>query len=381
MVSIRCVIIGGISIKTLILKTCGLGLLSFAIVVSAGYHLARAQFTSQLAGTFSAAVTARQYQGLLLDTGGLGAVVTNVLNSSNVFHLDRIIIKPSSGQHFQRDYGNRGFSSLNLSVPRSDYEISATVRPRGGVLFVFVLFAILSGVLVGSIYYAVVSWNHKTAELAARRREADIAQQVAHDIRSPLQALQTVYVLTKSNLEPNLNGLFESSIERVQSIADDLGNPSKPIEKINLSNVLEELVREKQAEYVGRNIDVSLGKTNSKDLLVSGMPGDLKRMLSNIINNAAESYSDDGIVEIETKSYRKGALVTVRDKGKGIAKAQLKKLGTRGFTSGKKDGSGLGLYHAYTTLQILGGKLTVRSRPNLGTSVEIFLPREALPNN
>jgi hypothetical protein len=52
----------------------------------------------------------------------------------------------------------------------------------------------------------------------------------------------------------------------------------------------------------------------------------------------------------------------------------LNNLGLRGKTFGKEHGSGLGLYHAKTTIESWNGYLKIDSAPNIGSTVSVVLP-------
>ena len=55
----------------------------------------------------------------------------------------------------------------------------------------------------------------------------------------------------------------------------------------------------------------------------------------------------------------------------------MAKLGQKGGTHGKTGGTGLGLYHARTTIEGWSGIFKIESEPGKGTAVLIALPRAA----
>ncbi|MBI4924460.1 MAG: sensor histidine kinase [Bdellovibrio sp.] len=73
------------------------------------------------------------------------------------------------------------------------------------------------------------------------------------------------------------------------------------------------------------------------------------------------------------------AVITIKDTGKGIPKELLEKLGTRGETHGKQSGSGLGLYHAKSTVESWSGSLEIMSQANKGTQISIRLKTSKPP--
>ena len=66
-------------------------------------------------------------------------------------------------------------------------------------------------------------------------------------------------------------------------------------------------------------------------------------------------------------------VLSIRDNGHGISNSDMKSLFIRGFST-KKNGSGLGLYHANETLIEWGGSIRVNSSIHIGTEVSIRIP-------
>ncbi len=82
----------------------------------------------------------------------------------------------------------------------------------------------------------------------------------------------------------------------------------------------------------------------------------LKGGLDNIIRNAVQASLPGGTVRVDCEQTPDGAVVTVTDQGRGIAAADLPRLGEPGFTT-KPDGHGLGLHYFRKHLELSGGKL------------------------
>jgi signal transduction histidine kinase len=70
--------------------------------------------------------------------------------------------------------------------------------------------------------------------------------------------------------------------------------------------------------------------------------------------------------------------IKIADSGKGIPKLLIDKLGGKGISFGKEShktaGSGLGLYHAVTTVKSWGGDLSITSLEGHGTTITIKIP-------
>jgi len=82
----------------------------------------------------------------------------------------------------------------------------------------------------------------------------------------------------------------------------------------------------------------------------------LKGGLDNVIRNAVQASLPGGSVRVDCEQTPDGAVVTVTDQGRGIAAADLPRLGEPGFTT-KPDGHGLGLHYFRKHLELSGGKL------------------------
>jgi signal transduction histidine kinase len=82
----------------------------------------------------------------------------------------------------------------------------------------------------------------------------------------------------------------------------------------------------------------------------------LKGGLDNVIRNAVQASLPGGGVRVNCEQTPDGAIVTVTDQGRGIAAADLRRIGDPGFTT-KPDGHGLGLHYFRKHLELSGGKL------------------------
>ena len=226
----------------------------------------------------------------------------------------------------------------------------------------------------------------------------NIAQQVAHDIRSPLSALQLVTYDLKG-LPEEKRIMIRNASQRINDIANNLLLKSQTFHKgelqknlvqeesscVLLSSVLESIISEKRTNL--RNlphvqIDLQLNK-NSYGLFASVQVNQLKRILSNLINNAVEALGDRGTIEIGLRvSGSQEITLYILDNGSGIPPEVLAKLGQRGVTHGKAgttSGSGLGVYHAIKAVESWGGRLEIVSTLGKGSTFSLILPRQEAP--
>ena len=226
--------------------------------------------------------------------------------------------------------------------------------------------------------------SQKAIESEKKKAVFQIASQVAHDIRSPLAALDMV-ISDISEIPMEKKKFVKESTQRIKEIADHL------IERRNMNNdfisnqplrseCIDELVN-----IIFNEKKTQMGVTSSKMIILKSVVAshykckvnsrEFKRLCSNLLNNSLEAISNDGQVEIIINLYSKNVLrISIVDNGDGIPPEILSKLGDEGVTYGKENGSGLGLFHAKKTIESWGGELNIYSQVGIGTTVDILLP-------
>lgn len=248
------------------------------------------------------------------------------------------------------------------------------------------------GMLAGQIdTYLHTVRKARELEAGATREKALalLAAQVAHDIRSPLSALQIVLDVSEEMPE-DTRLLMRTAITRITDISNTLLDRQREEapkaqpggkETVLLSSLIESVVTEKRARY--RNlpnvrVDAAFG-VESYGVFAKISPVELKRVVSNLIDNAVDALETKGAVHIGLRPFASSALITIEDNGKGIAPEILPLLMEKGASFGKDQGNGLGLFHAKQSLEGVGGKIQITSEVGRGTCVQVVLPQEAPP--
>lgn len=216
------------------------------------------------------------------------------------------------------------------------------------------------------------------------------ASQVAHDIRSPLTLLNLALQNTKE-LPEQERGMIRNAVNKISDILFNIV-PKKQFEeanenkkqKIMLSALIEEIVAEKRYEYNHKqNININFNcDFNSYGVFLDLEVIDLKRTLSNIINNSVEAIATNisGEINIYIEKGSYGVKIVVSDNGKGISKENINKVLDEGFTAGKENGTGKGLAFSKQFTGSNNGKLEVQSVLNKGTDISITLPISKTPS-
>lgn len=109
--------------------------------------------------------------------------------------------------------------------------------------------------------------------------------------------------------------------------------------------------------------------------LVEAVEGQIKQVLLNIFQNAADSISGGGQITLTTEAQDSRIIIKIQDTGSGISEDNKKNLFEPFFTTkGTEHGTGLGLSISYGIIQNHGGDIEVESELDRGTTFTVILP-------
>ena len=205
-----------------------------------------------------------------------------------------------------------------------------------------------------------------------------IARQVAHDIRSPLSALNIASKKVKESSN-DLGDLIASASNRINSIAESLvakflhANNNNLEKSADIVSIINMIIREKKTKEQEKEINITFS-VNAPEIFVVGNPHEFARAISNIMENAIEAIPSGGKIELSANKIN-GNLVElkIKDNGKGISSEIIGKIGQYGFSYGKPNGTGIGLAHAIKIIKECGGDIHIESKENSGTCISIKL--------
>ena len=245
----------------------------------------------------------------------------------------------------------------------------------------------------------VDAFNRMAAELLHQRAElerthrleawAEMARQVAHDIKNPLTPIQLsaehlrrVHADRGRPLDPVLDDCVR---------LDPLAGPAAPADRVRVlelrlvaappgsrrstfADLVEEVVRPYEAGAGGRWTFARLDRRpGCPPLLVDRTL--IGRALTNVIDNALHAMPGGGTLHARGlgESGTGAVELTLTDTGVGMDEEALARLFEPYFST-KATGTGLGLTIARRNIELNGGTIAVASVPGQGTTVTITLP-------
>jgi two-component system NtrC family sensor kinase len=212
-----------------------------------------------------------------------------------------------------------------------------------------------------------------------------LAASVAHEINTPLQAIQNSLALLELNTDQQQADFLvyaQQEIQRVGRIVHQLLDLYRP-GSATPGPVSLHLLIERIALLLGKRLR-DQGVLLVRNLATNSVPtrgyvDELLQVLLNLVVNALDAMPEGGTLRIETaiesQSSARGQQVriAISDTGEGITPEMQARI-FDAFVTTKAHGTGLGLAISSQIIQQHGGSITVDSQPGKGSAFTIRLP-------
>jgi signal transduction histidine kinase len=172
--------------------------------------------------------------------------------------------------------------------------------------------------------------------------------------------------------------LMDGEVDRCIQVTDRLLKLSTPPaelpELVSLEEIIPEVVSLLGAEAERVKTDIQLDLRGSLRVIASD--GDMRMLVLNLVQNAFHAMPEGGTLRISGRIQEENILLQFQDTGVGIASSNLQRI-FQPFWSRRADGvhgTGLGLPICREILRRHGGRITVSSKLDDGSSFMITLP-------
>ena len=225
------------------------------------------------------------------------------------------------------------------------------------------------------------------------KAKSDFVSVASHQLRTPITGIQwTIERFMKKEKMSKRGKEYLSDMHRslitLAELVDSLLNVSRiesggvsvtPTE-IDLVVFIKEYLAELKSIEEKKELKLVF-KKHPKTLKILSDKNVLRNVVQSIVSNAVEYTPEGGTVEVSIEAGADEFLLKVRDTGIGIPledQATIFEKFHRAENARlvKTDGSGLGLYVAKKAIDMLGGKVLIRSKVNKGTTFYVNLPLE-----
>jgi two-component system sensor histidine kinase KdpD len=252
----------------------------------------------------------------------------------------------------------------------------------------------LGGVVAIAIERAHFLEELKSADLARQSEELKSAllASLAHDLKTPLTSirvaasnLQASWLTESDRREQSelvlaevgrLTRLFDNILEMARIDAGAISATQRWVHPSEIVEAARDLVGQ---SLLRQRLDV----VSDADALVRVDPRLTAAALAHLIENAAQYAPEQSVIDVRTKASSAGLEISVRDRGPGIAPADLGHVFDRFYrgasSKGRASGTGVGLSIARGLLAAEQGRVWADNCTDGGARFTIVVPAEMKP--
>ncbi|SEK87775.1 ATP-binding protein [Ectothiorhodospira marina] len=229
----------------------------------------------------------------------------------------------------------------------------------------------------------------------ANRRKSEFLASISHELRTPLTAVQgyAELLIQRGTLDEQerawVNIIDESSQDTLKLVSDLLdisriesGNVYINRTAFNLRQLLGEVISVCDKAVPDRTVNITLlMEPGTTEYLISD-PLRVKQLLTNVLSNAVKFTLNGHVILRVRIRGEQGTLLEmeVQDFGPGIDETQLERIFEPFYQvqpdNAQRVGSGLGLGITRGLINVLGGQISVNSRPGKGATFRLKVPVE-----
>lgn len=212
-----------------------------------------------------------------------------------------------------------------------------------------------------------------------------VVEGVAHEVRNSLTSLGGFTRRLENSEDPDqrrtyVNYILED-VKRLETTVTDIEdylNYTKihrpDFRLTNLRAVIDAALKNKFDNQACAEIKVSI-KFKTSETEIYADHNYLVEALEHLLQNACEAMGGCGLLTIEVSSNPKYLIIDVIDTGRGIPVGDVNEIFNPFYTT-KVRGAGVGLSKVYLIVEEHGGYISVKSEPEQGTRIRIYLLRD-----
>lgn len=221
--------------------------------------------------------------------------------------------------------------------------------------------------------------------------KTDFVSNVSHELKTPLAVIRNyadclaredlseadrrTHAATLSAAAKRLTDLV-TNILKLNKLENSKTRPEK--EWIRLDEQLAEATLRLESQIEEKELRLEI---DMDEISAFTSPSLLELVWNNLLSNAVKFTDKGGTIGVSLKRKEGNALVRIRDTGCGISPETGKRIFDKfyqGDTSHASEGNGLGLALVKKVIDILGGEISVESRPQQGSTFTVLLRERIL---
>ncbi|HET9652378.1 MAG TPA: HAMP domain-containing sensor histidine kinase [Usitatibacter sp.] len=267
-------------------------------------------------------------------------------------------------------------AKLDRTIDRGQLLVWGTLMATGVIIFLALFWLARHATHVMQDQQRRLVENEKLSVIG------EMSLAVAHGIRNPLAAIRSSAEIAIDEVPEGTRKRLRDIVaqaDRLSSWLRDLLQYSQPsaghTQAVNVIDVLRESVDSYAARLGQAGITLDRSGMETKAAMVTADRPLLLQAFNGIISNAMEAMTTGGklAVRCHVDTAKRIVSVQIADTGPGMSQERLAQA-FQPFKTSKPRGLGIGLSLVKSTLERHGGRVSIDSRPDEGTRVELVLP-------
>jgi len=300
------------------------------------------------------------------------------------------------GKKNQSDEFSKVTAFFEENFPPWIIELSYMKAEGAGIVNIqksFYFWTILTLILV--LVFGVVLVTRTVAhELEILKIKSDFVSSVSHEFKTPLTSIKalTERLLNDKVKNPNKMKQYFSVISQdadrltrlVQNVLDfskiEEGKKEYDLSKTNVAEWLNQTIRNFKKESMQRKIKIQTQIPENIPYLKIDKNA-MAQAVINLLDNAVKFSPNNSEIEVIVEKQENTLIIKIKDYGMGIPQKELDKIfdkfyqGTNSIRYSVK-GTGLGLTLVKHTVEAHGGKISVESKEDRGSTFSVILPKK-----
>jgi signal transduction histidine kinase len=221
--------------------------------------------------------------------------------------------------------------------------------------------------------------------------QKQFVQDASHELRTPIAIAQTKIEVAEMNEETTIDDykrvlqVIKENLDRMTQLSNQLllltADTKEPMNwrPTDIKTIINEVADEISTKLTMSGINLEI-ENMAEGIKVKGDALLLKHAVYNLIDNAIKYNRPGGWIRISAVADKTEIILQVQDNGIGISAADQLRIFDRFFRVDKsrsrsQGGNGLGLAIVKHIVEKHGGKITVESTPDKGSTFQMTLPR------
>ncbi len=277
-----------------------------------------------------------------------------------------------------------------VAMAREGAPPSGTRLPVRGLDQVGVLTAAFDA-LVDRFTAAEHVYRSDLAEAATHDRERTILfASVSHELRTPLNVILGFADVLLADIDGPLDADARENVEHVRAAAAHLGELVDDLlelsameagdlrlarAEVDVGEIADAVAGDARPAAAAKGLEVRVEGASSTKAYAD--PRRVRQVLANLVGNAVK-FTSEGAVTVRVAGNDRWVAVQVEDSGPGLSAAEqavvFDAFRQAGGAASRRGGTGLGLAIARRLVELMGGRIELRSAPGSGACFTVSFP-------